>query len=200
MSSSAKLMGLIVVGVAIYFILNSNGTPTSAGANTIPIDAAAGYVLSDIDKGEAIPAEDGVLEGIVPMAAFAVSGRVYKLEKDNQDGFSHSVTVVFGKLASSDVFKYLLDDGAMNKQFDDGFVLNSQYFRSHVAAFYVHSATGNLEKAMNALHIGMPVRLKGDLVYLKTKDGLIKTSLDPAEFKCKYIYLKEMATDESVYY
>ncbi len=200
MSSGVKLIGLIIVGVAIFYVLNSGGTPTPAGANTIPVDADVGYVLGSDDKGEAIAAADGVLESLVPMTAFAVSGRVYKLEKDNQDGFSHSVTLVFGKLASPDVFQYLVDDGAMNKQFDDGFVLHDQYFRSHVAAFYIHSATDNLEKAINALQVGDPVRLKGDIVYLQTKNGLVKTSLDPAEFKCKYIYLTEMATVESVYY
>jgi hypothetical protein len=87
----------------------------------------------------------------------------------------------------------------MNKQFDDSFVLTSQYFRSHIAAFYVHSATENLEKAIKALKVGDPIRLRGDFVYLKTKNGLVKTSLNPVEFKCKYIYLTEIATAESIY-
>ena len=79
------------------------------------------------------------------------------LKKDNQDGFHLSVTLVFGKPAAPDVCRYLVDDGAMNKQFDDGFVINNQYFRSHVATFYVHSATGNLEKAIKALNVGDPI-------------------------------------------
>lgn len=199
MNRRVKQMSLIIGSVALFFMLNSCGSPSPTIPNTTPIDTEEGYIAGDVEEGEVIPAEDGVLKGVIPMTEFECSGRVYKLKKDNQDGFSHSVTLVFGKLASPDVFRYLLDDGTMNKQFDNGFVLNNQYFRSHLAAFYVHSATENLEKAINALKVGDPIRLKGDFVYLKTKKGLVKTSLNPVEFKCKYIYLTEIATAESIY-
>lgn len=199
MDRSMNRMHLIIGIVATLFLLTGCESPTPSNTNATPIDPEGGYIAGDVEEGEVIPAEDGVLEGVVPMTEFECSGRVYKLKKDRQDGFSHSVTLVFGKLASPGVFEYLVENGAMNKQFDDGFVLNNQYFRSHIAAFYVHSATDNLEKAINGLKVGNPIRLKGDLVYLKTKNGLIKTSLNPSEFKCKYIYLYEMATVESVY-
>lgn len=199
MNRRVKQMSLIIGSVALCFMLNGCGSPSPTTANTTPIDTEEGYIAGDVDEGEVIPAEDGVLKGVVPMIEFECSGRIFKLKKDDQDGFSHSVTLVFGKLASPEVFKYLVDDGAMNKQFDDSFVLTNQYFRLHIAAFYVHSATDNLEKAVNALNVGDPIRLKGDFVYLKTKNGLVKTSLNPAEFKCKYIYLTEMATAESIY-
>ncbi len=199
MNRGATKMGLIIGSVALLFMLNGCGSPSSTSANTTPIDTEEGYIVGDVDEGEVIPAEDGVLEGVIPMTEFECSGRVFKLKKDSQDGFSHSVTLVFGELASPDVFNYLIEDGAMNKQFDNGFILNQQYFRSHIAAFYVHSATKNLEKAINALKVGDPIRLKGDFVYLKTKNGLLQTSLNPVEFKCKYIYLTEIATVESIY-
>jgi hypothetical protein len=199
MNRSGKKMGLIIGSVALFFMLNGCGSPSSTGVNTTPIDTEEGYIVGDVDEGKVIPAEDGALEGVIPMTEFECSGRVYKLKKDNQDGFSHSVVLVFGKLASPDVFRYLVDDGAFNKQFDDGFVLNNQYFRSHIAAFYVHSATENLEKAIKTIKVGDPIRLKGDFVYLKTKKGLVKTSLKPHEYKCKYIYLTEIATVESIY-
>ncbi|MGD9221948.1 MAG: hypothetical protein PVH22_01805 [Desulfobacteraceae bacterium] len=199
MNRSAKQMSLIIGSVVIFFMLNGCGSPSPTSANTAPIDTEEGYIAGDVDESEVIPAEDGVLEGVIPMTEFECSGRVYKLKKDHQDGFSHSVTLVFGRLASPDVFKYLVDDGAMNKPFDDGFVLNKQYFKSHIATFYVHSATDNLEKAIKALKVGDPIRLKGDFVYLKTKNGLVKTSLNPVEFKCKYIYLTEIVTVESIY-
>ena len=198
MNRRARQMSLIIGSVAIL-LLNGCGSPSPTSINTTPIDIEEGYVAGDVDEGEVIPTEDGVLKGVVPMTAFECSGRVYKLKKDHQDGFSHSVTLVFGKLASPDVFKYLVDDGVLNKQFDDGFVLNNHYFRSHIAAFYVHSATRNIEKTIKTLKVGDPIRLKGDFVYLKTKNGLVKTSLNPAEFKCKYIYLTEIATEASVF-
>jgi hypothetical protein len=196
---TSAFTSLIIGIVAIFFMLNGCGSPTPSSVNTTPIDPEKGYFVGDVDEGEVIPIEDGVLEGVVPMVEFECSGRVYKVKKDNQDGFSHSVTLVFGKLASRGVFEYLVDDGAMNKQFDDGFVLNNQYFRSHIAAFYVHSATDNLEKAIKALKVGDPIRLKGDFVYLKTTNGLVKTSLKPEQFKCKYLWLYEMDTAESIY-
>lgn len=199
MDRSEQRMSLILWIVTLFFMFNGCGSPTPSNVNTTPIDPEEGYIAGDIDEGEVIPVKDGVLEGVVPMIEFECSGRVFKVKKDNQDGFSRSVTLVFGKLASPGVFEYLVDDGAMNKQFDDGFVLSSQYFRSHIAAFYVHSATENLEKALNTLKVGNSIRLKGDFVYLKTKNGIVKTSLDPEEFKCKYIWLYEIATVESVY-
>ena len=192
-------MCLIMGSVAIFFMLNGCSSPSPTSTNTTPIDTEEGYIAGDADEGEIIPVEEGVLEGMIPMTEFECSGRLYMLKKDNQDGFNHGVTIVFGKLASPDVFRYLVNDGAMNKQFDDGFVLNNQYFRSHVAAFYIHSATENLEKAIKALKVGDPIRFKGDFVYLKTKNGLVKTSLNPQAFKCKYIYLTEIATAESIY-
>jgi hypothetical protein len=199
MNRRVKQLSLIIGSVALIFMLNSCGSPSPTNANTTPIDTEEGYIASDVDEGEIIPAEEGVLKGVIPMTEFECSGRVYKLKKDHQDGFSHSVTLVFGKLASPDVFRYIVDDGTMNKQFDNGFVLNHQYFKSHIAAFYVHSATENLEKAISTLKVGDPIRLKGAFVYLKTKNGLVKTSLNPLEFKCKYIYLTEIATAESIY-
>jgi hypothetical protein len=199
MDCRMKQMSLILGSMAIVFMLYGCGSPTPTGANTTPIDTEEGYIAGEVEEAEVIPANEGILEGLVPMTEFECSGRVYKLKKDNQDGFSHSIILVFGKLASPEVFEYLVDDGSMNKRFDDDFVLNNQYFRSHTAAFYVHSATDNLEKAINALKGGEPIRLKGDFVYLKTRNGLLKTSLNPAEYKCKYIYLTEMATMESVY-
>lgn len=194
-----KQMSLIIGSVAILFMLSGCGSPTPTNVNTKPINTEEGYLTGAIDESETIPAKDGVLVGLVPMTEFECSGRVYKLKKDNQDGFSHSVTLVFGKLATPDVFDYLADNGTMSKRFDDGFVLTSQYFRSHIAAFYIHSATDNLEKAISALKVGAPIRLIGDFVYLKTKKGLLKTSLNPAEFRCKYIYLREIDTMESIY-
>lgn len=181
------------------FMLNGCGAPTPGQVNSSLIDTEEGYVTGDLDEGEFIPVEEGVLEGVIPMKEFECSGRLYKVKKDSQDGFSHSVTLVFGKLASPDVFRYLVDDGAMNKRFDDGFVLDSGYFKSHTAAFYVNAASDNLEKVINTVKVGDPICLKGDFVFLKTKNGLIKTSLDPDEFKCKYIYLAEIATEDSIY-
>jgi hypothetical protein len=195
----ARKISLISCGVSLLLLLYSCGSSTPTGANYTPIDIERGYITSDAEEGRIIPAEEGILEGMIPMTKFEYSGRVFKLKKDRQDGFSHSVTLVYGKLASPDVFRYLVDNGSMNKQFDDGFVLNKKYFRSHIATFYVHSSTDNLEKTVKSLKVGDPVRLKGDFVYLKTKNGVIKTSLDPAEFKCKYINLTEIATVESVY-
>ena len=200
MNRRKKHRCLIIETVALFLMLNGCGSPTPTSTNTTPIATEEGYIAGDIDKGEVIPAEVGVLKGMVPMTEFECSGRVYKVKKDNQDGFSHSVTLVFGKLASPDVFDYLVDDGAMNKHFDGGFVLDNLYFRSHIAAFYVHSASDNLEKAIKVLKVGDPVRLKGDFVYLNTKNGLVTTSLNPAEFKCKYIYLTEIATADAIYH
>ena len=199
MDRSVERMSAVIGIVAIFLMLNVCGSPTPSNANTAPIDPEEGYIAGDLDEGEIIPVKDGVLEGVVPMTEFECSGRVFNVKKDNQDGFSHSITLVFGKLASPGVFEYLVDDGAMNKQFDDGFVLNKQYFRSHIASFYVHSATDNLEKAINVLKVGNPIRLTGDFVYLKTKNGIVKTSLNPSQFKCKYIYLSDISTVEFIY-
>jgi hypothetical protein len=180
-------------------MLNSFNSATPSSSNTMPIDLEKGYVAVDKVEGEFISAKDGVLEGLVPMVDFEFDGLVYMKKKDRQDGFDTSLTLVFGKLAEAKVFEYLVNNGAMNKSFDDGFILNAKYFQSHIATFYIHPATDNLEKAINALKVGDQIRLKGNFVYLSTKRGLIKTSLNPNEFKCKYIFLSEMATKESIY-
>jgi hypothetical protein len=194
-----KKIAFILVIVGIYFMFNSFKSATPSSSNTKPIDLEKGYVVVDKVEGEFISAEDGVLKGLVPMANFEFDGLVYMKKKDQQDGFDTSLTLVFGKLAEDKVFKYLVSNGIMNKSFDDGFMLDTNYFQSHTAAFYIHPATDNLKKAINELKVGDQVRLKGNFVYLNTKRGLIKTSLNPDEFKCKYIYVSEMATKESVY-
>jgi hypothetical protein len=199
MTHSIKKLSLLTCSTALLIILNSCGSSTPTGANFTPIDIERGYITSEAEEGKVIPIEEGILEGMIPMVKFEYSGRIFELKKDRQDGFSHSVTVVHGRLASPEVFRYLVDNGSMNKTFDDGFVLNKKYFRSHIATFYIHSATDNLEKTIKSLQPGDTVRLKGDFVYLKTKNGVINTSLDPVEFKCKYIYLTEIATVDSIY-
>jgi hypothetical protein len=199
MKNKLKQIGLILIIIGTCFVLNSCDSATPSSSNTMPIDLEKGYVVIDEVEGELIPAKDGVLEGLVPMVDFEFSGLVYKKKKDRQDGFGISLTLVFGKLAEDNIFEYLVNDGAMNKSFDDGFMLNTNYFQSHIAAFYIHPATDNLKEAINALKVGDQVRLKGHFVYLNTKKGLVKTSLNPDEFKCKYIFLSEMATKESIY-
>ncbi len=134
------------------------------------------------------------------MVEFECSGVVYKKKKDRQDGFEYSVTLAFGKLAESPIFSYLKENGAMNKEFEGGFVLDTSYFQSHIAAFYVRSASTNIQKAVGSLEEGDQVRLKGYFVNLKTKNGILKTSLNPDEFKCKYVYLEQVDTPESIYY
>ncbi len=199
MKSQMKQMCLLLVVLLTCLVLCSCGSATPSSSNTMPIDLDAGYAVSDAAEGEVISAKDGVLEGLVPMVDFECSGLVYMKKKDRQDGFGHSLTLVFGKLAEDNIFEYLINNGAMNKRFDDGFTLNTNYFQSHIAAFYIHPATSNLEKAVSTLEVGDQVRLKGNFVYLKTQKGLVKTSLNPGEFKCKYIFLSEMATNESIY-
>jgi hypothetical protein len=194
-----KKIALILGVVGMYFILNSFKSATPSSTNTMPIELEKGYVVADKVEGEFIPAEDGILKGLVPMVNFEYDGLVYMKKKDRQDGFGTSLTLVSGKLAEAKVFDYLVNNGAMNKSFDDGFVLDTRYFQSHTAAFYIHPATDNLQKAIATLKVGDEVRLKGSFVYLNTKRGLMQTSLNPDEFKCKYIFLSEMATKESVY-
>lgn len=200
MNRRARKIGRLIGFLAVFFVLSGCGGPDPASSNATDIDTDEGCFIGDVEEGEMVPVKDGILEGIIPMAAFDCSGRVYKVEGDSQDGFTHSVTLVFGKLAAPDVFSYLVDDGRMNKRFNDDFVLDNRYFKSHIIALYVHSATKNLEELVSDLKVGDTIRMKGDFVYLQTANGLIKTSLNPEEFKCKYTYLSEVDTVDSVYY
>lgn len=194
-----RVIGVVVAVVVMLLIVNG-GRPSPTRGNPTPIDATSGYaVTTPIRDASVIPADDGVLQGVIPMVDFECNGVVYMTKKDTQDGFDRSVTLAFGRLAEPPVFQHLVDDGATNTTFDDGFVLDTGYFRSHVAAFYVRPATVNVKKAIHSLDVGDHVRLKGQLVHLKTNRGTLETSLDPDQFKCKYAYITQVATEDSVY-
>lgn len=192
----ASLAGFVT---GACFLFGCTRAPTPSESNTTPIEAGEGYLVDEPLEEEGIPVNKGILESVIPMVGFDCSGRVYKKKRDNQDGVECSVTLAFGTLADSAVFDYLLSDGRMNKKFDDGFLLNTQYFRSHVAAFYAIPATQNLKKVLKTIKVGDPIRLTGHLVYLQTKNGRLTTSLNPNEFKCKYAYITEITTGDSIY-
>jgi hypothetical protein len=197
-----QMRNLVVLACAVAAaccLANCTGAPETLEANETPIDLDAGYRVGDVIEAEAVVVNDGILEEIVPMVEFECSGVVYTKKKDRQDGFEYSVTLVFGELAEPAVFEHLVNEGTMNKKFDDGFVLDNAYFKSHVAAFYLRPATENVSKALRQLEVGDPVRLIGDFVYLKTQKGTLKTSLNPKAFKCKYAYLTGIDTDEFSY-
>ena len=197
-----KKAPLVIVGIAVIalvIIFFPSGSPEPTGRVDGILDPHDGYVIGDVYEGEIIPARDGQLEGMIPKVDFTCSGIVYKIGKDRQDGIHYNVTLIFGILADPEKARYAIEDGRMGKEFADGFKLDQKYFRSHVAAFYARSATDNVRKAVGALKKGDAVRLKGHFVYLKTSNGILTTSLDPAAFKCKYVYLTEVATQDGVY-
>lgn len=197
--SNIQKIGLLLIGVVLYIVFSKHSSPTSENVNLTSIDPKKGYSIQEIKEGNLILANDGALTGLVPMREFICEGKVYKIGSDSQDGFSHNITLVFGELSTPEIFEYIINDGIMNKKFSNGFVLNRKYFQSHIAAFYTHPASDNLEKALNRLNVGDTVQISGNFTFLKTKNGVIKTSLNPEEFRCKYIYLKEISTNGSVY-
>jgi hypothetical protein len=187
-----------VVAVACC-LLDCSGSSSAPEANDRPIDTDEGYLVGDVMEEEIIPINDGILEGMIPMVEFECSGVVYAKKKDRQDGIEYNLTLVHGNLAEPAVFDHLVNDGTMGKEFDDGFVLDHRYFKSHIAAFYLHAATDSVRKALGRLAVGDPVRLIGHFVHLKTQQGVLKTDLNPDRFKCKYVYLTGIDTDDFIY-
>ncbi len=199
----SKGLGIFVAVLAVTVVVVAirSGSPTASAPSSDPIDATAGYThAAPVVAAEVVRADDGMLEAMIPKLEFACSGVLLDKRKDRQDGFEYSLTLAFGRLAETEVFAHLADDGSVGRRFSDGFVLDTPYFQSHVAAFYVRSASHNVRRAVASLEEGSRVRLRGQLVFLETARGVLETSLDPAEFKCKYAYITQLDTDQASYF
>jgi hypothetical protein len=192
----------IVLGVAglVVAVVLIGRSPSPIAEGVASVDPGAGFTrFESIGDGSPIDAQVGMLRSLVPKVAFQCAGIVLDTQPDRQDGFHRSLTIGYGRLADAAVFEHLQGTGAMGREFEGGFVLDTAYFRSHVTAFYVRPASPNLKKVTAWLEAGDQVCLKGSLVYLDTDRGLLTTSLDQHEFRCKYAYVEEITVNGSVY-
>ena len=86
-----RVIGVVGAGVVMLLIMNG-GRPSPTRGNSTPIDASLGLSVSiAIDDGLVIPADDGVLQGVIPMVEFECNGVVYMTKKDTQVATTDSI-------------------------------------------------------------------------------------------------------------